>query len=301
MTSPISGEKLYHWRQWAIALGQTHQIDTYEVDWLLQGFTPLSSLSLKLGDYRSLSNVCCRLTLEELSDSWKKRVIERVPVQHIVGEVPWRNLMLKVSPHVLIPRPETELIIDITEKLVTSSPIKEQLVTGRWVDVGTGSGAIALSLATTFPEAAVHAIDISPEALKIARHNAQRNNLSHCIIFHQGSWLTPLIHAQATLSGIITNPPYIPTQVISTLQPEVANHEPHLALDGGTDGLDPIRTLIEQGAILLRTGGFFLTEIMYDQAEAVCESLSQSGCYASITTHSDLSGLNRFVSAIKTI
>ena len=301
MSEPITGEALYHWREWAIQLAKTNHIDPYEVDWLLQGLTPLTQLSLQTESYKDQPNIPCKFSLSQLTEKWQQRVTDKVPVQYLVGETPWRNFSITVTPDVLIPRPETELIIDIAKTLANQSPMVKQLLSGNWADVGTGSGAIAIGLAHTFPQAKIHATDISSQALKIAKRNAAKNNLTDRITFHQGNWLTPLISLKGHLAAIVTNPPYIPTATVPTLQPEVNNHEPHLALDGGPDGLDYLRTLIEDGIAYLKPGGLLLTELMAGQAQTVANLLKQQDSYSKISTHKDLSGIERFVSACKAL
>ncbi|MBE9059399.1 peptide chain release factor N(5)-glutamine methyltransferase [cf. Phormidesmis sp. LEGE 11477] len=301
MPVAISGQALYRWRQWAIQLAKENNADQSEVDWFLQGFSQLTPLSLRLNTYQDQPNILLTISLHELTEKWQQRIGQSVPVQYLTGEVPWRNFLLTVTPDVLIPRPETELIIDIATKLTADSPIARQEYTGEWADLGTGSGAIALGLAGAFPEATIHAVDISESALKIAQYNAQKHNLGDRITFCQGSWLSPLTHLKGQLTGIISNPPYIPSQTIATLQPEVANHEPHLALDGGPDGLDCIRHLIDSSAPYLQPGGLWLIELMKGQAKTVASLLSQQGNYNHINIHLDLSGVDRFVSAHKAL
>ncbi|NJM96616.1 MAG: peptide chain release factor N(5)-glutamine methyltransferase [Phormidesmis sp. RL_2_1] len=299
MLEKISGKALYEWRQWAIQLAQDNEIDLAEVDWFLQGLTGISSLSLRFADYRPQPEIPIKLSLENLTAKWQQRITYRVPVQYLTGETPWRNFSLSVSPDVLIPRPETELIIDIAKNLVEQSPIQAQLSQGHWADLGTGSGAIALGLAHTFPQATIHAVDISKPALAIAQQNAQQNNLADRITFYPGSWLSPL--PPFPFCAIISNPPYIPSQTVLTLQSEVTNHEPHLALDGGRDGLDAIKTLITASVEPLLPNGIWLVELMSGQAETVVTLLNQQGQYSHIRVHQDLSGIDRFVSARKAL
>jgi release factor glutamine methyltransferase len=300
MAHTTSGQALYEWRTWAIQLAQENDIDLEEVDWVLQSATALSSLSLRLDLYRSDFEIPLPLSLAELTDKWQQRVTHRVPVQYLIGETPWRNFALKVSPDVLIPRPETELIIDIAQKLTAQSPIAEQIQSGYWADLGTGSGAIALALAHQFPNATIHAIDISEKAWAIAQLNARQNRMGNRITFHKGSWLSPLVDIKGQLSAIVSNPPYIPSQTVLTLDPEVTNHEPHLALDGGPDGLDCIRTLVETSLEHLHPGGLWLIELMQGQAETVADLLTHHP-YTHIAIHPDLSGTQRFVSARKAL
>jgi release factor glutamine methyltransferase len=208
--------------------------------------------------------------------------------------------VLKVSPAVLIPRPETEELIDLVIK--STDPLTHPELTAtphHWADLGTGSGAIALGLATAFPSATVHGVDLSLAALEIARWNIQHQGLTERIFTYQGEWFSPLEFLQGHLTGIVANPPYIPTGMIPHLQPEVAAHEPHLALDGGVDGLDSIRQIVNTAPNYLRRGGVLLLEIMSGQAEVVQDLLQRQGSYTHIQIHPDLSSSDRFVLAYR--
>ncbi|MEO0756187.1 MAG: peptide chain release factor N(5)-glutamine methyltransferase [Cyanobacteria bacterium J06648_16] len=287
----VSGASLKTWRQWAIEQANTADVDPYEVDWLLQGVSDLSAAALRLEIYPL--KVSLRFSLDTLTKKWQQRLTDRVPVQYLVGETPWRDLMLTVTPAVLIPRPETELVIEIVQRRIQQSPHRQELETGIWVDMGTGSGAIAISLARALPQATVLATDISPDALAVAQHNAHRNDAE--IRFYQGTWFEPLSDYRGRLMGIVTNPPYIPSKTVQTLEPEV-RHEPHSALDGGEDGLTDIRQLVEAAPAYLKPGGLWLTELMLGQADRV-EALLAAAGYGQIEQHTDLSGVQRFVSA----
>lgn len=170
---------------------------------------------------------------------------------------------------------------------------------GDWADLGTGSGAIAIGLATAFPAARIHAVDYSAAALTIAQSNAQQLDLTDRIQFYEGSWLQPLEHLKGRLSGIVANPPYIPSGMVPALQPEVARHEPHLALDGGADGLNCLRHLVATAPDYLQTGGIWLVEMMAGQAIAVADLLHQQGSYCQIQIHPDLAGIDRFALAYR--
>ncbi|MGF1524720.1 MAG: peptide chain release factor N(5)-glutamine methyltransferase [Leptolyngbyaceae cyanobacterium] len=293
----ISGQALWGWRQQAIQQAEVADIDVAEVDWLLQGLCQVDGLSLRLGAVATQGEVPSRVSLADLTQLWETRVRDRLPIQHLVGETPWRRFTLYVSPAVLIPRPETELIIDQVVTAVEQNPEPDQLRRGTWVDLGTGSGAIALGLADALPEATILATDISPEALAMAKQNAMANGQGDRIQFLQGSWFEPLKSWRGQLAGVVSNPPYIPSAIVPTLQPEVANHEPHLALDGGQDGLTCIRHLISAAPEFLRPNGFWMVELMMGQAPAVRELLAQAGDYASIQACMDLAGIERFVMA----
>lgn len=286
----ISGEDLYCWYQAATKTAISNNIDPQELDWLMQTITSLDSLSLRLGTFQEQFQINSNVSLSELTILWQQRLQERLPVQYLVETVFWRRFQLKVTPEVLIPRPETELIIDIAQEhnLITEP---EQ----NWVDLGTGSGAIALGLADVLTQATIHAVDISWDALKIAQENAVKLKLEQNIRFYQGSWWNPLEFLQGKITGMVSNPPYIPTSQIDSLQPEVANHEPRLALDGGDDGLDDIRYLVETSPNYLVSGGIWLIELMVGQADIVIELLQQQGEYYDVKVFSDLNGIERFV------
>lgn len=271
-----------------------------EIDWLLQEVAGLDRLALHLEMFKDRAQIQLAQSLSELTQLWQRRLDERVPVQYLVGVVPWRNFSLTVSPAVLIPRPETEYLVDLAVKAVQQHPYRFlELAQGDWTDLGTGSGAIALGLATVFPAAFIHAVDCSLAALAIAQQNAQNLGLDSQIQFYQGFWLEPLHSLKGRLSGIVANPPYIPTKMLTELQPEVAWHEPHLALDGGIDGLDCIRQIIATASGYLQSAGILLLEIMAGQASSVKQLLQQQGNYRDIQIHLDLAGIERFVLAYR--
>ncbi|MEB3213630.1 MAG: peptide chain release factor N(5)-glutamine methyltransferase [Leptolyngbyaceae bacterium] len=287
----ISGDRLWQWRKWAGQLASAENIPSTEIDWVLRHYIPeLDALALRLETYRGASSLQSHCSLDELTRLWERRVGDRTPVQHLTGMTPWRNFSLHVSPAVLIPRPETELIIDIAVEATRHHP---ELRTGIWVDMGTGSGAIALGLADVFPDATIHAVDASTDALAIARKNADACGMGDRIQFHHGNWFEPIHHLQGQLSGMVSNPPYIPSQEVQRLQPEVARHEPHLALDGGTDGLDSIRYLAKVAPRYLKPGGLWLIEMMAGQAESVISILKEHP-FREACVHPDLSGIHRF-------
>lgn len=296
MPLSVSGLELWQWRSIAKQQAIAAHVPPTEVDWLLQEVVGLDRLSLRLESFKNKAELPLKLSLTELTHLWQQRLEAHLPVQYIVGSTTWRQFSLMVSPAVLIPRPETEEIIDWAIATVQAHPI---LGKGAWVDLGTGSGAIALALADAFPQAAIYAVDVSEQALAIAQHNAQRLGLGDRIEFHQGKWFEPIASLQHQLSGMVSNPPYIPRNLIPTLQPEVVQHEPHLALDGGEDGLDCIRHLVNVAPDYLKSGGVWLIEMMAGQAESVSRLLEEQGNYQAIEIHTDLSGIERFASAFR--
>ncbi len=259
-------------RQSALGAG----VDPAEVDWLIKATTGV------WGKPQALSELELLAQLEPL---WQRRLSERCPVQYLLGKAYWREYELVVSPAVLIPRPETELMVEIVAAT--------GLTTGLWADLGTGSGALALGLSEVVPQ--VIAVDLSEAAIAIAKTNSERYQKQAQIELRQGSWFQPLVGCR--LQGMVSNPPYIPTAVWATLEPEVHEHEPRLALDGGKDGLLAIATLMAQAPDYIVSGGFWLVEVMQGQAVVVAERLAADGRYDQIEIHRDLAGIERFVAA----
>ncbi len=289
----VSGASLARWRQVALAEARAAAVPVAEVDWLLAATTNLDRASLQLETFGDRREIALSVPLAELEQLWKRRICDRAPVQYLVGEAPWRDLVLQVSPAVLVPRPETELLVELALAAARSRP---ELASGPWLDLGTGSGAIAIALARLLPEAEIYAVDLSAAALAVARENAARSQVAGRIQWLCGSWFSA-IPASLRLQGIVANPPYIPSAEIPKLQPEVTQHEPHLALDGGPDGLDCLRELVAAAPAFLVPGGFWAVEVGYGQAPAVVDLLRARGCYDRIAVRSDLSGVDRFVSA----
>jgi release factor glutamine methyltransferase len=291
----VGGQVLWEWRQAARQAAIAADISPFEVDWLLQELAGLDRLALRLETFKTQAQIPLRCAFTELNHLWQQRLQDRVPVQYLVGVAPWREFLLQVSPAVLIPRPETECLIDLAQQAIaTADPT---LAIGQWADLGTGSGAIAIGLATALPQATIHAVDRSAAALEIARTNAATYGLGDRIHFYQGDWFAPIEHLRGNLSGMVANPPYIPSQMVLALQPEVTQHEPHLALDGGADGLDCVRQLIALAPDYLRSGGIWLVELMAGQAAIVAQLLDQQSNYTNIQIHPDLAGIDRFVLA----
>ncbi|MDJ0702347.1 MAG: peptide chain release factor N(5)-glutamine methyltransferase [Leptolyngbyaceae cyanobacterium MO_188.B28] len=290
-------KELWRWRRQACQQAAREGVPEQEVDWLLKEVAGVDRSSLRLGMLDEQAKLTLQRSLSDLSQLWRRRIEARIPVQYLAGVVHWRHFSLIVSPAVLIPRPETELLIDLAIATVDQSPIASKLRQSPWVDLGTGSGAIALGLADAFPKAQIYAVDRSGEALAIAHKNALQMHLENRIEFLQGNWFQPLEGCQDKLGGMVSNPPYIPSQAVLALSPEITRHEPHLALDGGLDGLDCIRYLVDKAPDYLKSGGIWLIEMMAGQAESVEALLKRQGSYQNIRIHQDLAGVERFASA----
>ncbi len=216
-----------------------------------------------------------------------RRRARREPLQYILEKAEFWSLPLRVSPAVLVPRADTEVLVE--EALRVGSGAETIL------DVGTGSGAIALALASELPRARVEGIDLSSEALAIAQENARQHQLHERVVFCRGD-LRAL--PQGPWGLIVSNPPYIPAAEIGALMPEVRDYEPRLALDGGPDGLDAYRLLASQATGSLAPGGWLVVEVGIGQAQAVSELFLQSGL-SNIFTRSDYAGVVRVVGGKK--
>jgi release factor glutamine methyltransferase len=291
VSASISGQELSQWRQQAIADLEQAQLSPKEVDIFLQAVTDIDTLSLRLQSFREREKIPLSYSWSEITKRWQKRLQSRVPLQYLLESVVWRNFTLKVSPEVLIPRPETELLIDIVGETVRGEE------GGIWVDLGTGSGAIAIGLASILTKAEIYAIDYSQTALAIAKENIINTGFADRIILKQGSWWTPLEKWKGQISGMLSNPPYIPSAEILDLQIEVREHEPRLALDGGEDGLTALRYLVATAPDYLRSGGLWLVEMRAGQGEKVAQMLENQGNYRQIQIINDLAGFDRFVLA----
>jgi release factor glutamine methyltransferase len=219
-----------------------------------------------------------------------------VPAQYITGHQEFWGLDLIVSPAVLIPRPETEHVIETVLELAKSQIVERRVFTPlRIVDVGTGSGAIALALAKELPTAEINATDISPKALEVARVNAVRHALTSHIEFHQADLLDRF--SPASFDFVISNPPYVGESEEDSVQLEVRKFEPRNAVFAGPTGLEVIERLIPQAQTALKPGGWLVLEISGTIAEAV--RLLLAG-WTNVTLTNDLQGIARVAAARKT-
>ncbi len=219
-----------------------------------------------------------------------KRRAGREPVAYIVGQKGFWSLELAVTPAVLIPRPETECLV---EKALQFLPCDAAPSPLRVLELGTGSGAIVLALAKERPAHRFYALDRSLAALTVARRNARRAGLDGRVCFWVADWVDSLRHGGPLFDLIVSNPPYIRTGDIAGLQPEIGRFEPRQALDGGPDGLQDLHRIIRQSPPFLAAGGRLLLEIGWDQAKALAALAADCGMYEESAVFQDYSGLDR--------
>ncbi len=226
--------------------------------------------------------------LDELTHLWRRH-LNQVPLQYLLGLCPWREFLLTVTPGVLIPRPETELLVDVATSLME----KGATGAGLWADLGTGSGCLALALAKAFPRRHGVAVDQDPAAVAVATRNLKF--VAQRVQVLAGNWWEPLQPWWGHLTMVVSNPPYIPTPTLPQLDPVVRCHEPHPALDGGPDGLQSFRALLA-GVSALAPGGWLVVEHGQGQAPAL-EPLFAAAGLTAIRRHQDLEGNDRFLAA----
>lgn len=216
---------------------------------------------------------------------------KRRPLAHILGKQPFLGLDIAVTPDVLIPRPETEELVLECERLVKTLGVPAPKI----VDLGTGSGCIAIALAQLLPQAVVFATDISEKALKLAEKNALAHHVGQRVRFVREDLFSEKQNLRGWADLVVSNPPYIPSKEVDELEPEVLM-EPRLALDGGKDGLDAIRAVASAATKLLKTGGLLALEFGMGQGPAVTKLLTAAG-YKHVLLKKDAAGLERFAAA----
>ncbi|MGB0258043.1 MAG: peptide chain release factor N(5)-glutamine methyltransferase [Coraliomargarita sp.] len=214
-----------------------------------------------------------------------KRRANREPLQYILGSVEFYDLTLKVDSRALIPRPETEELIEYIGERLSEAP-------ERILDLGTGTGALALALAKKYPEAEVTAVDLSADALALAQENAEATGLADRVRFLQGSWFAPVPEGEQ-FDLIVSNPPYLTEAEMTTAEPEVIDHEPESALVSGLDGLDDLRIILGEAPRYLKPDGLLAVETGIEQHEVLAELVLSAGLKNG-RSQEDLSGRPRF-------
>ena len=286
----LEGASLLSWRRRQLQRGGRR----VDFDWLLDLAGGLSWSSLQRLLVEPQRTVQLKASMKDLEQIWGHHLDQAIPLQHLVGRCPWRDLELAVSAAALIPRQETEVLVDLALETIAGMSVE------RWADLGTGSGAIAVALSRAMPATPGHAVDLSPDALALARTNLEALAPKGKWHLHQGRWWEPLEPWWGHIDLVVCNPPYIPSDLIHNLDPVVRDHEPHLALAGGIDGLQAIREVVAGACRALAAGGWILIEHHHDQSAPVLNLLNQAGL-SSIRAVRDLEGVNRFALARRSL
>ncbi len=280
----ISVEEFLHWKKKQLSKGGDQQSFAVLLDCL--GGISISDLNLII--INSGRNLHLKKNLDFLESIWNEHLIKSCPIQYLCGITFWRDLKLKVTNKVLIPRPETELIIDIVFNIFRKK--SEKLF---FAELGTGSGAISIALALAYPFSDGVATDIDRDALEIATKNYINSSKNANLKFYCGNWWSPLERFKGKLDLAISNPPYIPQETYEKLPKEVKNFEPKVALLGGEDGLKHIKEIIQKAPLFLKEKGWLILENHFDQGEKVKQLLIKNK-FTSIEIVKDLSGIGRF-------
>ncbi len=279
----FSAKDILSWRSSQLSLGGR----SIDLDWLLDiggglGWESLQKLKIFQNSQYELHK-----SLEDLAIIWAKHLKDQIPLQQLVGKCPWRDFEIEINSSVLIPRQETEILIELVlEKFRTKD-------SGCWVDLGTGSGVLAIGLARSLPSWTGYAVDCSEDALKVAARNLELLNKNKKVNLYLGNWWEPLISLWGSFDLVLANPPYIPTSIMKELHPIIKNHEPHIALCGGEDGMDSIREIIRGACKGLRKGGWLIFEHHHDQSERALKYLIENG-FDQVDFQKDLEGVRRF-------
>ena len=284
----ISGNTFLKWRKTMILKGG-RKVD---FDWLLDIAAGVS--------WRKLQNIILNpeqcfsleIPIEEIEVIWESHLKDNTPLQYLISKCPWRDFELEVSAHALIPRQETEFLIDFALKKANN------INSGRWADLGTGSGPIAISLAKSLPNWKGYAVDISKDALQLAKRNLETLAPKSNVKFFIGDWWEPLQRWWGSFDLVLSNPPYIPSDLIEDLEPVVKNHEPRIALDGGADGMLASKQIIFGASNGLAKGGWLILEHHYDQSEKIIKFMKEIGM-GEVSFEKDLNGIKRYAICCK--
>ncbi|MFQ5829168.1 MAG: peptide chain release factor N(5)-glutamine methyltransferase [Candidatus Methylomirabilia bacterium] len=271
-----------------------------DAGWLLAGLLGDRCWALALEPGRSVSR-----EVAERFRALLARRLRREPLQHLLGWEEFCGLRLRVTPEVLIPRPETELLVEWAVEIchgltpeAPTGPGGPPAVSRRVaIDLGTGSGAIACALATRIVGLVVIGVDCSARALAVAEDNVRTLGLGSQVRLARGDLFEPVAELAGTADLLIANPPYIPSGLIGSLPPEVRDWEPTLALDGGPDGMVVHRRIIAGAPAILRSSGWLLMELGEGQAEPLTRALEGSEAFDRMTVRRDLAGVERMIGA----
>ena len=256
----ISVKEFLFWKKEQLSKGGDQQSFAF----LLDCIGGISTSDQNLLSINSEENLYLEKNLDHLETIWDDHLLNACPIQYLCGITYWRNLKLKVTNKVLIPRSDTELLIDIVFKI-----FEKKTQTLLFAELGTGSGAISIALALAYPLWKGIATDIDPEVLKIATKNYINSSKQSNLKFYCGDWWTPLESFKGKIDLAISNPPYIPKNTYEKLPKEVKNFEPKIALLGGEDGLKHISEIIKKAPLYLKEKGWLILENHFDQGEKV--------------------------------
>ena len=280
----ISVKEFLFWKKKQLAKGGDHQ----SLAFLLDCLGIISNSDLNLLSINDEGSLYLNKNLGSVESIWEDHLISSSPIQYLCGTAYWRNLKLKVNDKVLIPRPETELIVDIIFKIFGN---KSQKLT--FAELGTGSGAISIALALAYPTWEGIATDIHQDVLEIAIENFSNSSEQSNLKFYCGHWWTPFERFKGKLDLAISNPPYIPQETYEKLPKEVKNFEPKIALLGGEDGLKHISEIVQKAPLFLKENGWLVLENHFDQGEQVKQLLIKNK-FQSVEILNDFSGVGRF-------
>jgi len=281
----ISVEEFLFWKKKQLSKGGDQQSFAF----LLDCIGGISTSDLNFININPRENIHLKKNLEFLESIWDDHLLKSCPIQYLCGITFWRDLKLNVTNKVLIPRPETELIVDIVFNIFRKK--SDKLF---FAELGTGSGAISIALALAYPLSEVVATDIDQNALEIAAKNFVNSSKQSNLKFYCGNWWSPLKSFKGKLDLTISNPPYIPRDTYEKLPKEVIDFEPKVALLAGEDGLEHIREIIQKAPLFLKENGWLILENHFDQSEKVKQLLIKNK-FSSIEIVKDLSGIGRFI------
>lgn len=260
-------------------------------EWLLCAATGLTRIEVYMNYDRPL-------VAEELAvlHAGVERRGKGEPLQYVTGEMPFRHIVLKCAPGVLIPRPETEVLVDCVLEYLNAMPVDSQ--TPRVLEIGAGTGCIALSLVGEHPGVEVDATDIAPEAYALAVRNRDALGFEERVRLYLTDLANDVPGAdEGAFDVLVSNPPYIPSALVPTLPPEVSSYEPGLALDGGPDGLDVFRRIVVQAARALKPGGLLACELHEECLQAASREPSVAESFSDVRIVQDLTHRDRILLA----
>ena len=280
----ISVKEFLLWKKKQLSKGGDNQSFVF----LIECIGGISKGDLNFLSLNPENKLYLKKNLDHLESIWHDHLLNSSPIQYLCGITFWRDLKLKVTNKVLIPRPETELIVDIVFNIFGKKSNKFL-----FAELGTGSGAISIALALAYPLSHGMATDIDQNALEVAIRNYRNSSKQSNLKFFCGNWWSPLESFKGRLDLAISNPPYIPSDTYEKLPKEVKNFEPKIALLGGEDGLKHIKEIIQKAPLFLKEKGWLILENHFDQSEKVKQLLIKNQ-FTSIEIVKDLSGIGRF-------